>query len=292
MSNRIDDRFRDLRSAERSGLIPFITAGDPQPEATVPLMHSMVKAGADLLELGVPFSDPMADGPVIQASSERAIMRGITLSGVLDMVARFRTEDQQTPVILMGYMNPVERLGYAALAAQARQSGVDALLLVDCPPEEASDLRQELEANNIHQIFLVAPTTTPARCQKICASAGGFVYYVSLKGVTGADQKGSSAGADQASSSTGTEQAVSSGIADKIAMIRNNTSLPVAVGFGIKDGRSAAAAALVSNAVVVGSALVEQLKSCDSIDSACKAAEIFVARLRSAIDNKDKSIAC
>lgn len=273
MKNRIDQRFGELRSAGRCGLIPFITAGDPLPEATVPLMHSMVNSGADLLELGVPFSDPMADGPVIQASSERAIKRGISLAAVLEIVAVFRCDDQQTPVILMGYMNPVERLGYSELAQAAHDCGVDALLLVDCPPDEASGLQQQLCRNDVHQIYLVAPTTTPARCKKICSSAGGFIYYVSLKGTTGA------------------EQSTADGMAEKIAMIRAHTSLPVAVGFGIKDGRSAALAARVADAVVVGSALVEQLEGCGSIDSACRTAEVFVARMRLAIDNKDNAIA-
>ena len=274
MKNRINTRFDELRQAGRCGLIPFITAGDPARDSTVPLMHAMVNSGADLLELGVPFSDPMADGPVIQASSERAIERGISLRVVLQMVTKFREDDQETPVILMGYMNPVERLGYARIAVAARQCGVDALLLVDCPPEESAELQTELSANDIHQIFLVAPTTTEQRCEKICAVAGGFIYYVSLKGITGAAQ------------SQSTE------ISDRVELIRSISSLPVAVGFGIKDGRSAAAAARVADAVVVGSALVEKLGSCDSIESACSAAEVFVAQLRLAIDNKETAIAC
>ena len=272
-TNRIDQRFKQLRDAGRCGLIPFITAGDPFPEATVPLMHSLVAGGADLLELGVPFSDPMADGPVIQASSERAIERGISLVKVLEAVADFRHVDQDTPVILMGYMNPVERLGSAELATTAQSSGVDALLLVDCPPEEAPGLQRDLSNRNIYQIYLVAPTTTQERCEKICGYARGFVYYVAVKGITGTQQ---SAGAQTA---------------DNIAVIRKFTDLPVAMGFGIKDARSAALAAREADAVVIGSALVEELVNCDSVDSACRTAEVFVARMRSAIDNKDKAIA-
>nr|WHW29671.1 putative tryptophan synthase subunit alpha [uncultured bacterium] len=274
MKNRIDLRFDELRPAGRRGLIPFFTAGDPLADSTVPLMHALVRGGADLLELGIPFSDPMADGPVIQASSERAIKRGVSLRSILDMVADFRRDDSQTPVILMGYMNPVERMGYAEFATAAGGAGVDGLLLVDCPPEEAGVLRQRLMEKQIHQIYLVAPTTTDARCQSICQVAGGFIYYVSLKGITGA----------QASNE--------SGLAEHIAMIRSHSELPVAVGFGIKDGHSAALAAQAADAVVLGSALVERLQACDSLESACRAAEVFVANLRSALDNVDNAIAC
>jgi tryptophan synthase alpha chain len=274
VSNRIDQCFRELRDAGRCALIPFITAGDPMPGATVPLMHAMVAAGADVLELGVPFSDPMADGPVIQASSERAIGKGISLEIVLSMVAEFRCEDARTPVVLMGYMNPIERMGYASLATAAGQAGVDALLIVDCPPEEATVLQSQLADNDVYQIHLVAPTTTTARCKVICDSAQGFVYYVALKGVTGA------AAAESAAS------------AEKIAMIRANTDLPVAIGFGIKDGGSAALAAQLADAVVVGSALVDKLVNCDSIDAACRTAEAFVAGLRLGIDNKGEAVAC
>ncbi|MDT8320511.1 MAG: tryptophan synthase subunit alpha, partial [Xanthomonadales bacterium] len=188
MSNRIDIRFEQLGAAGRSALIPFITAGDPQPAWTVGIMHALVAAGADVLELGVPFSDPMADGPVIQAASERAIANGMGLQQVLDMVQRFREGDGETPVVLMGYLNPIERFGYAPFCAAASAAGVDGLLLVDCPPEEMVNLRPAMDAAGVHPICLVAPTTTPQRMAVIGRQARGYLYYVSFKGITGADR--------------------------------------------------------------------------------------------------------
>lgn len=214
--SRISDRFRQLDAKNRVALIPFVTAGDPTPEVTVPLMHSMVEAGADIIELGVPFSDPMADGPVIQRANERALVFATSLRDVLGMVNRFRESDNDTPVVLMGYLNPIEVMGYSAFAQSAAEAGVDGVLTVDMPPEEAADYLEELRSREIDPIFLLSPTTTEARASKICAAGSGFIYYVSVKGITGA---GHLAVGD---------------VAEKTARIRKLTDLPVAVGFGIK----------------------------------------------------------
>ncbi len=263
MSQRIKDSFQ----AGRTSLIPFITAGDPHPDWTVAIMHALVEGGANLIELGVPFSDPMADGPVIQQSSERAIAKGVTLSGVLDMVREFREQDQETPVILMGYMNPVERFGQERLAEAASQAGVDGLLLVDCPPGEAPDLSAALSAHGLDSILLVAPTTHEERLQRICKSAQGFIYYVSFKGITGAKRLDASA------------------MAGPIEAIRRHSSLPIAGGFGINDGKSAAAVAEFTDGVVIGSALVQTLSDADSETVAAESARSFVASVRESLDN-------
>ncbi|MES9902561.1 MAG: tryptophan synthase subunit alpha [Sedimenticola sp.] len=236
--SRISDRFRQLDAKNRVALIPFVTAGDPTPEVTVPLMHSMVEAGADIIELGVPFSDPMADGPVIQRANERALVFATSLRDVLGMVNRFRESDNDTPVVLMGYLNPIEVMGYSAFAQSAAEAGVDGVLTVDMPPEEAADYLEELRSREIDPIFLLSPTTTEARASKICAAGSGFIYYVSVKGITGA---GHLAVGD---------------VAEKTARIRKLTDLPVAVGFGIKTPDSAQAVAQVGDAVVVGSAII------------------------------------
>jgi len=240
--SRIAARFESLQRDQRKALVPYITAGDPRPDQTVPLMHALVTAGADILELGVPFSDPMADGPVIQRASERALEYHVSLRDVLAMVSAFREQDADTPVVLMGYLNPVEVMGYAAFAEAAAAAGVDGVLSVDLPPEEGSDLLEALQRHQLDPIFLLAPTTTRARIRAICAAASGFVYYVSLKGVTGASHL------DVAS------------VEAKLAEIRAETELPVGVGFGIKDAASAAAVAGVADAVVVGSALVRLIE--------------------------------
>lgn len=239
--NRLQVCFAALRQAGRTALIPYLTAGDPAPAWTVPLMNALVAAGADVIELGVPFSDPMADGPVIQAACERALAHRVNLPQVLDRVREFRRRDARTPVVLMGYLNPVEAMGYAAFAQAAAQAGVDGVLTVDLPPEEAGDLIKELRARAIDPIFLLAPTSSEERIARICAAASGFVYYVSLKGVTG------SARLDVAE------------VADKLARIRARTDLPIGVGFGIQDAESAARVAAVADAVVVGSALVRRI---------------------------------
>lgn len=236
--SRIQQRFQQLAEQGRTALIPYITAGDPMPTVTVPLMHAMVSAGADLIELGIPFSDPMADGPVIQAASERALKHHVSLTDVLDLVKQFRQSDPHTPMILMGYLNPIEVLGYEAFAQTAAAAGVDGVLNVDLPPEEASELLQHLSHHGLDPIFLIAPTSNAERIEKICACASGFVYYVSLKGVTGA------ANLDIPS------------VKEKLRQIRTKTTLPIGVGFGIKDATSAAQVARLANAVVVGSAVV------------------------------------
>jgi tryptophan synthase, alpha subunit len=239
--SRIAATFAALRRDGRCALIPYLTAGDPDPDATVPLMQAAVAAGADLIEVGVPFSDPMADGPVIQAACERALAHGVTLRRVLEMVARFRETDARTPVVLMGYLNPVEVMGYARFAAAAGAAGVDGVLTVDLPPEESGDLERALAAHGLDPIFLVAPTSSRARVERICAVARGFVYYVSLKGVTGAAHLDVE------------------GVAERLRAIRAVTGLPIGVGFGIGDAPAAARIASIADAVVVGSALVRRI---------------------------------
>jgi len=241
--SRIASCFENLKSRKRSALIPYVTAGDPDPSVTVPLMHAMVDAGADLLELGVPFSDPMADGPIIQAASERALEHHVSLTDVMAMVAEFRQKNNDTPVILMGYLNPIEVMGYEKFASDAAQAGVDGVLTVDIPPEESHDLVQAMKSNNLDTIYLIAPTSTEERIKTICSNASGFVYYVSVKGVTGA--------ANLQVSSVG----------EKVAEIRRFTDLPVGVGFGISDAERAAQVAEVADAVVVGSAIVKRVAS-------------------------------
>jgi tryptophan synthase alpha chain len=241
--SQIGKKFAQLKAQGRKALIPFITAGDPIPEITVDLMHDLVSAGADLIELGVPFSDPMADGPVIQRASERALEYHVSLHDVLKMVAQFRQLDAETPVILMGYLNPIEIMGYDEFATQAAEAGVDGILVVDIPPEEGGDLQSRLQSKSIDQIYLVAPTSTPERIQRICDLAGGFVYYVSVKGVTGASHL------DLQS------------LDEKLAEIRSASDLPVGVGFGIKDAETAAAVSALADAVVVGSALVSRVEA-------------------------------
>ncbi len=241
--SRIGQRFSDLREQGKTALIPFITAGDPAPGITVGLMHDMVSAGANLIELGVPFSDPMADGPVIQRASERALEHHVSLHDVLRMVQTFREKDQNTPVILMGYLNPIEVMGYATFAGAASDAGVDGVLIVDIPPEEGEDLLQSLRDKAVDQIYLLAPTSTPDRIGQICNVAGGFVYYVSVKGVTGSSQLDTAA------------------VAEKLEQIREKTALPVGVGFGIKDATTAAAVSQLADAVVVGSALVSRVEA-------------------------------
>jgi tryptophan synthase alpha chain len=267
VKNRIDARFEALAAAGRKALIPFVTVGDPDPAWTVAVMHALVAGGSDLLELGVPFSDPTADGPVIQQASERAIANGVSLCSVLDTVRSFREQDGDTPVVLMGYLNPIERYGYAAFADDASAAGVDGVLLVDCPPEEMSLLREGLDRHGIHPICLVAPTTTEARMERIGKQAGGYIYYVSFKGITGA------ARLDTAS------------LAAPLETLRRHSGLPLAVGFGIKDADSAAAVAGVADGVVIGSALVSRLAEARSEADACEQARAFLAPIRAAMDN-------
>jgi tryptophan synthase alpha chain len=264
--NRIADCFERLKRNNQTALIPFITAGDPSPTLTVPLMHTLVEAGANIIELGVPFSDPMADGPVIQKANERALAQGTHLTKVLELVEKFRVRDQETPVVLMGYLNPVEIMGYETFAQTAQAAGVSGVLTVDLPPEEASDLLKALQAHDLTPIFLIAPNTTPQRIQRICKQAGGYLYYVSFKGVTGADRL---------------EIAP---IASKIAEIRQYTSLPVGVGFGIRNAETAAQVAKISDAVIIGSALVRQVETVAQ-DKLLEVIAQFMREVRLAMDS-------
>jgi tryptophan synthase alpha chain len=266
VSGRIDRCFSAARGAGRKVLIPFITAGDPDPGETVALMHTLVEAGADLIELGVPFSDPMADGPVIQASSERAIEKGVRLADVLKWVAEFREQDPDTPVVLMGYMNPFERFGTEPLAREASRAGVDGLLMVDCPPEEMQDLHAALVDAGVAVIRLVAPTTSSARVSKIAQGASGFIYYVSFRGTTGASHL------DTAS------------LEAPLAQLRSLTDLPLVVGFGIRDADSARAAARHADGIVIGSALVARLADSQGGAAALETAADFVGKVRDALD--------
>ncbi len=239
--SRLAGVFAALKSNRRTALVPYITAGDPYNEATVPFMHALVEAGADVLELGVPFSDPTADGPVIQQACERALKHGTTLGDVLGMVKEFRSRDARTPVVLMGYLNPLEIFGTGKFAGAAAVAGVDGMLTVDMPPEEAEPFAGLLRAKDLDCIFLLAPTTTAARLKRICEAASGFVYYVSLKGVTGAASLDVQA------------------VRGRLTAIRRETRLPVGVGFGVRDAGSAAQLAGFSDAVIVGSAIVSRI---------------------------------
>lgn len=236
--SRLTSRFASLRAANKTALIPFITAGDPRPGATVSIMHALVEAGADAIELGVPFSDPMADGPTIQEACERALAHGTSLRDVLDMVREFRQQDMDTPVVLMGYLNPIDRIGVKPFAELAYAAGVDGVLPVDLSAEEASEVLPDLNAAQLDSICLIAPTTSDERMARICAHSSGFVYYVSFKGVTGADRMDVDA------------------LADQVSRVRRHTDLPVAVGFGVRTPEIAAAVSQIADAVVVGSALV------------------------------------
>jgi tryptophan synthase alpha chain len=264
--NRIDRRFGELRSARRTALIPFITAGDPGVDATVPVMQALVRAGADVIELGVPFSDPMADGPVIQLSSERALARKVGLRRVFDDVRLFRRDDATTPVVLMGYLNPVELYGLARFAQDAAAAGVDGVLLVDCPPEEAGDFRAALDAQGLHQILLAAPTSNAERAAELLRATGGYLYYVSFAGVTGASSLDLVA------------------VETRVREIKRGGATPVAVGFGVRDAESARAIARFADAVVIGSALVQALADAPDPDTAAARAQAFLAPIRAALD--------
>jgi tryptophan synthase alpha chain len=263
--SRIAFTFQELRAARRKALIPFITAGDPHPAATVPLMHALVEAGADIIELGVPFSDPMADGPTIQRSSERALKHHTSLAVVLDAVVSFRQTNSTTPVVLMGYANPIEAMGYERFSARAQQAGVDGILVVDCPPEEGGDLAAQLKARAIDSIFLLSPTSDEQRMQSVGRAASGYIYYVSLKGVTGANTL------DLAE------------IGAKIPQLRSHIKLPIGVGFGIRDAQTAQAVARLSDAVVIGSRLVQEIET-SAPDALLANVRGLVSGIRKAID--------
>lgn len=266
MANRIAATFARLNAEGRKALIPFFTAGDPDPAGCVTLMHALVRGGADIIEMGVPFSDPMADGPVIQRSSERALAQGVTLRSVLKMLAEFRRTDSTTPVVVFGYANPIEAMGVTAFAQAARDAGADGALVVDYPPEEAATLVETLDAAGLDTIFLLSPTTTDDRLHEVAKLGRGYLYYVSLKGVTGAAHIDADA------------------VAQRLAHIRGFTDLPVGVGFGIRDGETARRVAAVADAVVIGSRLVQELESAP--EKAAVNAEAFMRTIRSAMDGK------
>ncbi|MGA7298127.1 MAG: tryptophan synthase subunit alpha [Rhodanobacteraceae bacterium] len=263
--NRIDTRFAELKKAGRTALIPFVTAGDPLPDAVPELMHALVDGGADLIELGMPFSDPMADGPVIQHANERALQKGVTLDRIFGWIREFRRRDDATPLVLMGYMNPLELYGFEAFAETAVAAGVDGVLLVDCPVEEAASC-QPLRAAGLDQILLAAPTTSEARLARMCEQASGFLYYVSFAGVTGASQLSAS------------------DISGRVAQIRQSARVPVAVGFGVRDADSAVAIAAFADGVVIGSALVAQLAEAAGAEDLVKRARGFLQPIRAALD--------
>lgn len=264
--NRIDRRFATLKAAGRKALIPFVTAGDPSKEAAVPVLHALVEAGADLIELGVPFSDPMADGPTIQHSSERALARGVGLAFVLESVRAFRERDADTPIVLMGYLNPIELRGAGRFAREAAEAGVDGVLLVDLPPEEAGETRAVLNAQGLALIALAAPTTSAERLDRLAREAQGYLYYVSFTGVTGADRLDREA------------------VRERVGRLRAQAAVPVAVGFGIRDAATAAALAPAADGVVVGSALVERLADAASPEDAAARARAFLAPIRAVLD--------
>ncbi len=263
--SRIAARFESLAKSRRKALIPYITAGDPHPSVTVPLMRGLVEAGCDILELGVPFSDPMADGPVIQRAGERALKHGVGLKQVLGMVETFRKTDDATPVVLMGYANPVEAMGIEQFVSAAKAAGVDGVIIVDYPPEECEDFAGLCKKSGIDPVFLLAPTSTDKRIQDVARVASGYIYYVSLRGVTGA------ANLDL------------SDVASKIPKIRAATRLPVGVGFGIRDAESAKAVAKIADAVVIGSRIIQEIES-GSADTAVARVITFLKPIRQALD--------
>ncbi len=265
--SRLQKRFEALGAEQRKALIPYITAGDPNPQVTVPLMHALVKAGADVIELGVPFSDPMADGPVIQLACERALVHKVRLLDVIDMVAEFRTQDNETPVVLMGYLNPIEAIGYEPFASAAVAAGVDGVLTVDLPPEEALETSQLFQEKGLDTIYLMSPATSTTRLQQICECGSGYLYYVSVKGVTG-------------SAALNVNE-----VADKINQVRGMTRLPLAVGFGIRDPESAKAIAEVADGVIVGSVLVNRIAElAESPERIPEQVSQLIANMREAMD--------
>ena len=268
--SRITPTFERLAGERRCALIPFITAGDPDADLTLPLLRALVEAGADIIELGVPFSDPMADGPTIQRASERALKQGMSLVRVLDIVRNFRAENDATPIVLMGYANPIEAYGQAAFVRAAKAAGVDGVLCVDYPPEECADFAAMLREADIDAIFLLAPTSSDARFDDIAAVGSGYVYYVSLKGVTGA-------------ATLDFEQ-----VAQRIPKIRARVGLPVGVGFGIRDAETARRIATVADAVVIGSRLIEEIENSSRLDAAARVAALL-SGIRRAIDSKEQA---
>jgi tryptophan synthase alpha chain len=269
--NRIDAAFARQRAAGRTVLIPYVTAGDPSLAATAGIVDALVAAGADVIELGVPFSDPMADGPVVQRASERALAQGVGLADVLALVSAFRLRNAVTPIVLMGYANPIEAMGVDAFVGRARDAGVDGVIVVDYPPEEAEEFAALLRAHDIAPVFLVAPTTPVKRIERIAALAAGFVYYVSLKGVTGATHLDAG------------------DVQRKLDDIRRHIALPVGVGFGIRDAQSARAIAAHADAVVIGSRVIDEIEHGTPADAAQRVGA-FVASIRSALDAREEAV--
>jgi tryptophan synthase alpha chain len=267
--SRIKPAFERLNGEGRKALIPFITAGDPDVALTLPLMHTLVEAGADIIELGVPFSDPMADGPTIQRASERALAKGMTLRKVLELVVAFRATDAKTPVVLMGYANPIEAMGLEKFALAASGAGVDGVLVVDYPPEEAAAFGAAMKAHGMDPIFLLAPTSTVTRIEQVASIASGYVYYVSLAGVTGSGALNVEA------------------VAERLPLIRQKTGLPVGVGFGIRDAATAARIAGIADAVVVGSRIIEEIEK-STVETACANVKTLVADIRRGVDEVKK----
>jgi tryptophan synthase alpha chain len=266
--SRIAATFERLKSEGRKALIPFVTAGDPRPDVTLPLMHALVEQGANIIELGMPFSDPMADGPAIQRANERALANGMSLRKTLDIVAEFRKTNQDTPVVLMGYLNPVEWMGYETFVNAAHAAGVDGLLMVDMPPEEGGGIVDYAKAVGLDLIYLVTPTTTNERFDIICKRSTGWIYYVSLKGITGAN----TLNVDE--------------VAERMRWIEQHTDIPVCVGFGIRDGETAARVVSVCSGVIVGSVLVnaiEKLESESAIEISSQVSKLL-GDMRTAMD--------
>jgi tryptophan synthase alpha chain len=266
--SRIESTFAALAASRKKGLIPFITAGDPSPELTVPIMHALVAGGANILELGVPFSDPMAEGPVIQRACERALKFGVGIRDVIGYVREFRKTDASTPVVLMGYANPIERMGQQAFVKAASEAGVDGAIVVDYPPEECEEFAQAMQANGMDPIFLIAPTSTDERIAQVAKVGGGFSYYVSLKGVTGAGN-------------IDTRE-----VAERLAAMRKHIKLPIGVGFGIRDAATAKAVASVADAIVIGSRIIQELENTPP-EKAADAVRAFISGIRTAIDSID-----
>jgi len=263
--SRIQGRFQALAKAKRKALIPYITAGDPHPSLTVPLLRGLVEAGADILELGVPFSDPMADGPVVQRSGERALKHGVGLADVLKMVTEFRTSDSATPIVLMGYANPIEARGTSTFLTSAKAAGVDGVIVVDYPPEECAEFAEGAKAHDIDPVFLLAPTSTDKRIHEVARRGSGYLYYVSLRGVTGASHLDLS------------------DVATRIPKIRAATKLPIGVGFGIRDAESARRIAQTADAVVIGSRIIQEIEA-GAADQAVSRVKAFLKPIREALD--------
>ena len=263
--SRIEAKFASLQVAKRKALIPYVTAGFPVPATTVPMLHALVEAGCDILEIGVPFSDPMADGPAIQRSSEAALKHGVGLVDVLGMVREFRATDASTPIVLMGYANPIEAMGVERFVAEAAKAGVDGVIVVDYPPEECVEFAALCAKNGIDQIFLLAPTSTDARIKAVAKMGSGYLYYVSLKGVTGAGHIDVSQ------------------VAAQLPKIRAVSKLPIGVGVGIRDAASAKALAAVADAVVIGSRIIEEIEAAGEADAAARVGAL-VRPIRAALD--------